>query len=523
MGRDAEGAVAGEIRRALFLGDLARQLLSEIWREGAVDLNVKVARSNWVWRSLRAETFPIASTEPEAVKQHAAVMLAHVLDLPFMAGLDGEAFTENDQQAFVKWFLHHVLDPIARADESLAELVSVFLADLFAKCWSIQLPGDVPEADRLALQAEFERRINCFLNMLPDAWSDRIVSKRDLAVQLGRESRIVLTLNGQTSVPASEIARAYGEGLDRAREGKATAVGMIDAKGHRLTLTVEPASDAEPRAIISIGDRRLHVDSLTLALSHPDPHGRAAALTSLSDLVDHEGKARPADWEVVARTPEVEDRFWRARSLLEGDFHRQLVRLQTDFEVGRSIHIDEFDLPDPAVVAGYLDFDGVNVRAPDALDAACTALIARVGRTSAAARLGGLPLELSPQTIGELGIDAAALDADGQPWTRTPLLALMRLAVMGDEARTSEGAATRVARLVDALESGAADLFVTLVRHAARQAAVAPKWSALDPVTRITLLWVWADSLTRVFAAAEDLPGLADFVSRQTPSELRNH
>lgn len=516
-------AVAGEVRRALFLGNVARHLLGEIWKAADVHLDMKAARSNWVWRSLRFLTAPIASTDPEAVKHHAALGLAHVLDLPFMSLFDGEAFSPSDQQAFVNWLLHHVLDPAARADKELAELIGKILGSLFARSIDTNSMLDVPKRDRRSLQAAFKGRINDFLNLLPDAWSDRIVGHDNLREQLGRVSRIVLKVSGRTSIPAAEIARAYAEGLDAARQGVSTIVPLIDAEANPLTLIVEPAIDAEPRATIQEGDRRMQVDALTLALSHPDPDTRAAKIVELRQLVDTQGAARPADWEDVVRTAEVEPRFWAARSLMENDFHGKLVRLKGDLDAGRSITIKELSLPEPASLARYLDLEIADEGAPGALAAVGAALIGRIGATAAAGRLAGLPIVLLPETKEALGAAVTADEGDWQRWLATPLLALLRIEQMSEEARASEPASALLTGLVDLLENGAANLFVGIVRNGGRQASVSPTWVGLDPTTRICLLWVWANALTQVFATTNDLPGLAKFVSQQTQVEISDH
>src|SRR6185312_15796757 len=120
------------------------------------------------------------------------------------------------------------------------------------------------------------------------------------------------------------------------------------------------------------------------------------------------------------------------------------------------------------------------------------------------------------EAVNSLRVDAGALDPDGEVWSRTPLLPLMRLSLMSEEGRASGDAKTLITGLAASLESGVVDLFVSLVRQAARQAGVAPDWTCLEPETRITLLWVWANALTRVFAVAQDPSRLAAFLSHGT-------
>lgn len=489
---DAGGRVAGEGRRILDVWGLARDLLVAIWEEPEADVSLRVARSNWVWTNLRVDRvvgLP-SDASPDTRRNFRALGLAYLLDVPLLAMLDRSRPTDRPWREFVEWTMAACGKSLCENDPKVRGTVVAVLArqlgDLLVE------PTEVTTRERRVLEAAIARLVRNYLDLLPEDLSDDLTEDPRVGLRLGTQSAMVLTIGSeedadgvQGATPLSEIVDAYRRALDSGREQETFR--LLD--GRRASIEIAEAHGT-PRVSFVIAGRRTVVDPLTTALLLPAADSRRIPALLRDELCDVTGTITAEELDTVEATEAADDRFALLQRLMHGNLDRTL-RLMGERSTSRGIvRLSDFALPRPEAVLAHLRLPAGT--SPDAFVATAWSELLGIPSGEASRRIASIPLETSGSDIGLPDVQLV-----GEARTRmSPMLAtfdLLRvIAADPGEAEIERG----VAALVSSLEHQAAFL-TAVVRHLAAAATRDDAWRALDPTSRISLLWCHADQVVQ--------------------------
>jgi tetratricopeptide (TPR) repeat protein len=517
-----DGSVAGEVRRILDVGGLARALLSGIWADPNATVDEKQARADWVWTSLRFERAPTlpAGVTAEAQRHYVAMTVVHVLDVPLFEALGSHE--GSHWQDFVNWFMAVAVKPLAKADPAAGEVMVGLLASIVSQL--LDRPDDLDHDPALAeaVRREFVVIARRFLDLLPRDWRRRIVERETIKDRLEEKTVTVMTVAEDVEVPVEALADGYGRALAEP-DGADAAAAVELISGDEARLEIGASSDPVRPATLVVGERRVAFDVLHSALLHPDEAARVTALRSAE--VDLRGSIGREDLIRVAELGAVEDRFAAWKELVDGDFHRRMKTVRARAAARDPISVSDLDLPSPKALAAFLRIAPLEDADPARLIAAVADGLWRdLDAEEAERRLAGMPLEVPNDRLAGIGRRLLQVEpgARGGP-TESPLLALLRLRAMAAAGADEETLNAAVQALVSAWRNQG-DLFVALVRRGAGQALKHPDWGGIGHEVRVAFLWIYADQVTQALA----LPGLdarrvADWVRERTGQDLIDH
>jgi hypothetical protein len=502
---NAEGRVAGEARRALAMINACREVLAHIWATQS-SIAAKVARSNWAWRSFRLDHFPYANDtdNQEIWINQRAMVLAHVLDLPFLEGPEEDEEAIQRHKDFLSWFIAHVVDPMAIASPALGDAVSDRLSDLLVR--SLDVSSSFAPEDQNAIQQLYLQNMRYYLAILPDEWSDRVGSDPELRKVAGIQRSTVLTMSGGITVGARDLCKATADVLDQPSSAQKT--GELPLSDGRLAkLTFEPDTSVGNIRIVH-GDQDISLDPLTTALAHPDA---AMRLSAVFDWPEDTRAGFSTDfWKTVLAIEDPEVRFSRAGSVVNGQLHYRLGRLASKIRRQAPASLSEIELPEPEVICSYLGFGQHMPSSVEDIEKRSREVWSNRAGYDFSTRLGIFSALFSFQV--ELD-DEAQLGSAGNG-----LFVSVQDLIFCSQSTEANRA---IDEILDALERGDGALFASLVRYASHQAAVSSKWQNLDPELRVAMLWFYAGAILSAFSTRQaHSQDITRFIDEHIPNRL---
>jgi hypothetical protein len=516
---DAEGMITGEARRMLDLSHLAAELLDLIWLSETT-VQEKFARSSWVWGNLRLDYLPSppAADVPEARRNIACMNAMQVLTLPIRADLGSAELAEEVQQQFVDWAMHTVITPMADADpvaaEEIISMTAFFLSSTLKVSDSHGNDHDL-ELD-VKLANHLKAIVNEFLNLLPEDWRALIADRYDIGRTLGRENVLLLGLDSNRQVSVRDVSEAMTR--CRASGTNETKI-LIHADDIPAKLLLGQDKEEFPTVTIQANDRTFYLHRATIALISPDVAVREKMILSLP-RDNNVGDVLADEFLVgIARHEDVVERIEQFNARLEQDFTRFREAMWDRVVNGGSIRLSDFALPEPVQILNFLglggDFRGTGA---ELLHASAIILRQKIGIERAVSRLCGIPIALPDHLIAEYG---RTLESDQHKWhSEFESLPLSFARMLGFVA--SGGTLVDIRDwLTQNFNRERADLFLTVVRHSARQAIRNDAWSALPSELALCLIWVHADQITRNLCVdGLDVPAVIRWLKKNTPSAM---
>lgn len=506
--RGPDGHIVGEARRLLDAWGIARDLLARIWEDADGSEDVRRARSDWVWANLRIDRFEglPADASVETRRHLRAMHLASLLDLPLLGSLGNKAKPLSSWKGYVAWVFDAWANPQAEADsrlrEDVANIVGGHLSGL------LERPEAVSDAEAQAVRISLLRLVREYLVLLPEAWADAMSSRPGVGDRMGLTDVMVLTIKPDDEEAAevhqaevTEVAAAYSALRAGTGEGRRSAeLRLLDGQLVRIEETVAP--DGHQGAAVILGDRRVEIDGLSLALLEANPAARSIPVEHRRRLLNPLGIITADDLAAIEHTDDPQARFAALGRLLDLDLHRRLEGLEETIRTRGSLGLADLVLPTPASVRTFLRLP--LEQAPTGFaSAACKALERDLGADEAARRLAGLPFDPEDGYLRRRGAELAARpEGEDRRPTVSPFGALMDLLALA-----SAGDRTRIDAAIDGLLTAVnlhGALWLALLRHFAAAAARDPAWRRLEPEIRLAFLW----SLTDQFALRISIPGV---------------
>lgn len=521
---DANGRIIGEARHTLDVMSVAREVLWAIWQQADQSDVEKVLRSIWLWSNLRVEQmpfFPVVAAAPKGATSLVAMNFAHIADIPLLSLMQGEEVARGTAKSFLPWLFSVIIDPRCSIDpefelEFAAHLTRTVIAALG---WA---DGDTEGVDPESLRAHIRSQTSDYLDLLPDAWRDRLLANRALAQRL--QVATILTANlGEFEFYAEQLAETItaaisSPGLQSDSERK-----VVDRSGRQHILQVKANGQDPPTVTLECGEKTMTIDPVVVALHLAGPEERVKALQAAAVDLDGPAEVRARQLETVARQVTVADRIRELRALNQKDFSLTCTRVRECVRNRQSVERVDLTLPDPAVLQAYLrveDDDGQN--AATWPDRAFARLAAELGVEKAVARLAGCPFKLGAENLARIGnaIDTAISDNRLERLRiGTALEALMYVRGAAGRSRDASQATEKLAvRVLDQLVPQA-PLFIALLSHAARRAERETTWTSLPRESAALLMWVWADRLTAALVSGGADP---DGAAKVRNDELRS-
>ena len=508
--RGPDGHIVGEARRLLDAWGMARDLLARIWEDAEASQSERRARSDWVWANLRIDRFEglPADESVETRRRLRAMHLASLLDLPLLRALGSEARPQSSWKGYVAWVLEAWGDPQAEADprlrEDVADIVGGHLAGL------LELPEAASDVEAQAVRTSLLRLVRDFLTLLPKPWADAMASRPGVGDRMGLCDVMVLTIgpdDGEAGedhqAAVTEVAAAWSTLRAGAGEGARTVdVRLLDGQVARMEEAMAP--DGHRGAAVILGDNRVEIDGLSLALLETDPAARTIPAEHRRPLLNPLGIITAGDLEAIERTEDPNARFAALGRLLDMDLQRRLEGLEAKVRARGSLGLADLELPPPESVAAFLRVPAGQAAAGFAV-VVYEALERDLDGNEAARRLAGLPFDPAGGYLQRRGAELA-LRPEGEE--RRPavsqfvaLMDLLALASVGDQNRIDAA----VEALLTAIDLHGA-LWLALLRHFAAAAVRDPAWRGLEPEIRLAFLW----SLSDQFALRLSIPRVND-------------
>lgn len=459
---------------------LLRDGLDDVWTRDEDSIEVRLARSDWLWHSLRLE-LPLQSNAEQRTRS--LDLWRRTLSMLVMLGttLTWQDEDGGARKAYFDWLTSRVPGLEDGTDPALMTQVVCDLRHVFRY--------DLEEgAEKLVEQGIDPPKVKALLSRvvlgLPSAIQDALYADASLMNSLGIRLRQVITMNGLEIEPVSFFAT-----LARAAAGE--------------TVTVKTETGQEFTAEISLPRLTLKGPS-TVALAgpefellSPDVAHRLTFLRSLAGGLDWHEPEDTAAIEALASTPVAWDRIrtWieRREATQIGRFNRLMGTLRAQ----KQVTVDEMLPANPSDYQAYLSlvFKDSQIDWP----ASGAAAIDRFGFTEALTRWAGLPIRLP----GPFFQAYSAL----QPEQRSPLHAralaatatvsftarVLELSVHAsdDEAQVQKDILRHL--LTNWTELAAGQL--TVLEWSARVFKRRPEWRGASAALRLVSTWVHAERL----------------------------
>ena len=469
---------------------LADACLVQIWSEEGIPLELRKARSAWIWSNLRmpyGARFSSGEYPDEAAFGLAALQLAASLGIATAVRRRRLSDSLQAQRNYLDWLSQVAIQPIA-SQPALLDAVAARFCDLMASDRNQRSPEQVEAIRHLR---------NMQTDLLPPLIRERVLADRDYAAFVGVQMNTVQTLN-DANFPADNFWRAVVRAL---RQGKAT-VKTIDGKQARFT--------EQDGTIVCSGAAQGTLNDPILAVLKLSGEARDAAALAWAGRLD----LAPA---VAAqlRADLVKSRTDRAYAdaltkVLDHSTIRFYGRLRATLRSGR-LKCDDLRPPPAKALLHHLRLADLHAgTVAERARSAWPVLKAEIGPAFALRRLAALPIDLGSVLVADP--DSAALLAELERGP-TPMMRfhLARLsALLGDEALAgAQFAVMADAGLVEL------EMFCDLLRWSEIAFAGDPDWRTLGVPEQLAVIWAHAE---RVMAALVESPpsdwaGARQFIS----------
>jgi hypothetical protein len=266
----------------------------------------------------------------------------------------------------------------------------------------------------------------------------------------------------------------------------------------KLQLILRKSATLLPTAQLICNGNAAELDAAFVALAHPDPAKRSAALAAMEDASDGPAARRRASMNAIASVEDPLERSQRFQHILSDNFARRRRKITEQLQEG-NLHLEDLALPRPPVISTHLYVDPVFNQSGQELAVQCATALTAIHPLDAAARAAGLPFDLPTQLLAAIGaavIRFRAARPDTRPRASSPLHALLVLrSVCAAGNAPSPVLADSIDDVVE-LTDRLARLFAAFVQYGAKVAAHDPDWSAVCDETALSLIWCWAHAMT---------------------------
>ncbi|NEH55238.1 hypothetical protein GR198_05690 [Rhizobium leguminosarum] len=508
---DEEGRFVGEGRRTIDLSHFAADLIELVWKSEQASTEEKTARSNWIWTALRLDFVPsppFAGTDT-ARRQMASLSAMQVLTIPLQADLRNDRLPKNAQQPFVDWAMGKIVRPLNLADEEAGDEVVRMAASTIASLF--KFAGEEDPAFENDLRHHLSRMVGSFLDLLPHEWDTRITSLMGLRGILGRETMLLVDLDTRHQVVVRDISYAIAESR---RKGEQTPIELYP-RGLQAMLTATGSSEGSPVIVIASSEGTWRLHESTVALLSPDEEERESLLLALTAGTNVGNPMTREFLTEVAREQDVDRRVDIFHKRIKADYARTRETLWEKVSTGGAIHITDLAVPPPEDILNFLGLPGdFRGDGSELLSAALPILKDALGIDEAVSRLSGLPLRLPDDLLRELGEQIEAEDE-----METDFLSpMMSLSLMAGIVLSGK----QIPNGAEALFSQERTwLFLTILRHVARQTFQNVQWSALPDEMMLCLVWVHANEMAKNLSVdGLDAVEVAKWIAERTPTPV---
>ncbi|PDS29265.1 hypothetical protein [Rhizobium phaseoli] len=485
---DEWGRHIGEGRRSLDLSNLAADLIEAIWKSERASIEEKTARSNWIWTTLRLDFLPSPpfAGNDAARRQMTSLSAMQVLTLPIDAVLSNDALPEDVLKPFVNWAMTRVVGPLNSTEPEVGEEVVRMAAAKFASLFKSF--GDEDPAFVADLRNHLTRMVGTFLDALPHEWDTRITSMMGLRSTLGRETVLLIDVDARHQLRVRDVSNAIAESR---RIGGSAAIELYP-QGLQATLRAEASFEGSPEVVITSSEGTWRLHRSTIALLSPDVNERGRLLL---DLPKDSNVGNPMTDDFLAelaREEDVDRRVDLFHKRIKANYARTREVLWEKVSIGGALQISDLALPPPENILNFLglpaDFRGDG---SELLSASLPVLMDAVGLNEAVSRLSGLPLRLPDHLLRKFGSQVEEEEDRIDTDFLSPMMSLALLAgrVLSGK-QIPEGAEVLFSK-------DRTWLFLTILRHAARQTFRSDLWAAIPDEMMLCLVWVHANEMAK--------------------------
>ncbi len=457
---------------------------------GQTPVETARAQSDWIWRSLRAETLP-RPNETDAIagaETVTALNFAGLLTGAFhLRSAAGDPGWRRREQYFA-WLGEAVIKDRLAFDPVVRDRTVDLARDLFRldRAETDDLDGEAIESVRALSRV--------IVSQLPEPIRDLVTSDPDFMADLGFTETTAILLDEKTFA-ASIFWRGVADAIN---EGRGEA-GFNDSSGRVIftraaddPLRLDLSGDVETPAL-------LDPDFGLLSETEAVRQASLEALWAECDIPPSDREAVAAD--ILGQTL-PERRIKRARDVRYRSIRLFLEGLATTLQSGEDVGADVFT---PPAAVNWLTY--VRWRDPETrIEAAAAALRRDLSPEAALARMASLPFTLPKEAWA--GVDLARVRM------LTPLACIHRLhaARQGHLPGESESLVDHVRATAEAA-ARFGGLFAALLRWGTDAFARQPGWNALTPLQKHVVTWCFADRLTDLLGTIglEPEPGAAFF------------
>lgn len=432
------------------------------------------AQSDWIWRSLRAESLPRpgapeddnGSSAETIVALNFAGLVAAVFHL---RSANGEPSWQR-REHYLDWLSDTVLKDRLARDAGVAARTVEWARDFFR----LDDPEnkDMSAEDRESLRG-FTRAV---LTQLPEYLRDAMAADARFMNDLGFGETTAMTVEDRI-FSASGFWGAVAAAMNTGR-GEAT---FSDGDGRVL---FERATDEDWRIDLS-GDLTISLRDANFGLLSEDPEIRQSALTALFEDCDIPLEDRSEIEAAILSQDEPDRRIQQARQVRDRSVRLYLERLAAALQARDDVGVEEFS---PPAARDWLTY--VRWRDPETgMAEAVEALRRDLTPAIAVGRIAGLPF--TPPDVLWADVDLAALRSL-TPVTRLQRLRALRLGLVGTEPLDLDAETLAATEAVTRFGG----LFVALLHWGAEAFSGQEGWTDLSARQKHVVCWCFADRVT---------------------------
>lgn len=457
---------------------LADACLVQVWSEAGISLDLRKARSAWIWSNLRmpyGARFASAEHPDEAAFGLGALQLAASLGAVTAVLRKRLADSLQAQRHYLDWLDTVAIQPIA-SQPALLDAIAARFCDLMKS----------DREQRTPEQLEAIRHIrNMQTDLLPPLIRERVLGDPDYAAFVGVERTTVQTV-GDAKFPADNFWRAIVRAL---RQGKAS-VKTIEGKQARFT--------EQNGTILCSGAAQGALNDPILPVLKLSGEAREAAAMAFADRLDLAPPELAKFRADLARSKT--DRAYSdvLTKVLDHSSIRFYGRLGGTLRSGR-VRTEDFRPPAAKALLHHLRLSNLSAgTVAERAKAAWPELKSKIGPAFALRRLAALPIDLGPVLAADPEGPSLLAELERAP---TPMMRfhLARLAaLLGDEALAGQQFSLIAEGGVVELE-----MFCALLRWTEIAFTSDPDWRGLGVAEQLALVWAHAE---RLMAALVDTP-----------------
>ncbi|GEO02091.1 hypothetical protein NSE01_39230 [Novosphingobium sediminis] len=476
-----EQGIKGEVPFLLDSGHAISQALATIWNDSSWTVDDAEVASAWIVDTLEMSLFPMqvmAAGDPRSD----TLLGIHLGGLALVAiQIFSGKRSEQRQRAYLDWFWRHVLANALR----IRPEVRAGLEEMIEGHMTRTDDGQLEERLWLALSGRM-------LNAMPQPLRESLLQRP------GMREAFNLPDHGQISVDVFDFdERDFWDALVNAAVGE---VKKLKTMRGDLASIEWIESDNDPHLELTVGRRRMRLDTWPRRVASDDAAVRKEALLERADVFDlSEDELDAFNASIATKSPT----YLRVQASL-AKTHETMQHWYADLRTGVRER-RAFALADlaPDAIGKVIR----HLRLEDDFEQAAQTLIDERGLVVAVRRLSGLPIAppvaivTALQSLEEHGMARFLDEVEGEsspPWAQLFLVdALGNRDLSEQELAIVQGWAER------ALSVEAAplwNLYIALAQFTASEAYADPEWARLSARKQLAACWSHANSVTEILA-----------------------